>query len=263
MKILNELVELANLANESGQGTREMADFRVAANPDNILAIAEAFRALEQRAEAAEAKVCQDPECHSDFMPVYKEMVARGKRIDELEAKLAEREQRAEAAESECTRLDRESQNLSDQLGACDRERRDLRVKLAELEKQEPYLIPHLEHFIAFWQKVSAGNLTPGKNEISHTLWLMESLGEIDLFTRPAPAVSLAELVPDGWKLVPVEPTKRMIINGFESEPDEFFSDADDWAKYDAMSGCQQAAHKARLCWAAMIAASPQPPTGE
>ncbi|AMG57711.1 hypothetical protein [Pantoea vagans] len=60
MNILNELVELANKANVAGQGTPEMVEFRVVANPDNILAIAEAFRALEQRAEAVEAKLVPD-----------------------------------------------------------------------------------------------------------------------------------------------------------------------------------------------------------
>ncbi|MFL6615953.1 MAG: hypothetical protein ACJ8LD_19840 [Pantoea agglomerans] len=48
MKIINELVDLANKANISGQGTPEMVEFRVVANPDNILAIAAAFRDLEQ-----------------------------------------------------------------------------------------------------------------------------------------------------------------------------------------------------------------------
>lgn len=51
MKQLSELVELAKLANIAGQGSPEMVNFRVTANPDNILAIAEAFRALEQRSE--------------------------------------------------------------------------------------------------------------------------------------------------------------------------------------------------------------------
>lgn len=64
--------------------------------------------------------------------------------------------------------------------------------------------------------------------------------------------------IPDGWALVPIEPTEDMIINGFESEPDESFSDEKEWEAYDAMSGCQQAAHRAKLCWAAMIAAAPQ-----
>ncbi|MCO0474587.1 hypothetical protein [Klebsiella pneumoniae] len=66
-------------------------------------------------------------------------------------------------------------------------------------------------------------------------------------------------VVPDGWVMVPVEPTEDMIVNGFESEPDESFSDAEVWEAYNAMSGCQQAAHRAKLCWAAMIAAAPKP----
>lgn len=65
-------------------------------------------------------------------------------------------------------------------------------------------------------------------------------------------------LVPDGMKLVPVEPTEKMVIDGFESEPDESFSDAAVWEEYEAMSGCEQAAHRAKLCWAAMLAAAPK-----
>lgn len=65
--------------------------------------------------------------------------------------------------------------------------------------------------------------------------------------------------LPEGWVAVPVEPTEDMIVNGFESEPDESFSDEKVWEEYDAMSGCQQAAHRAKLCWAAMIAAAPKP----
>lgn len=63
------------------------------------------------------------------------------------------------------------------------------------------------------------------------------------------------------WKLVPVEPTEVMVICGFESEPNECFSEEEDWAAYQEMSGCQQAAHKAKLCYAAMLAAAPQPPS--
>lgn len=65
-------------------------------------------------------------------------------------------------------------------------------------------------------------------------------------------------VIPDGWVMVPVEPTEDMIVEGFESEPDESFSDEKEWEAYEAMSGCQQAAHRAKLCWAAMIAAAPQ-----
>lgn len=69
---------------------------------------------------------------------------------------------------------------------------------------------------------------------------------------------SPAPTVPDGWIMVPIEPTEDMIVYGFESEPDEDFSDQDVWEEYQVMSGCQQAAHRAKLCWAAMIAAAPK-----
>ncbi len=68
---------------------------------------------------------------------------------------------------------------------------------------------------------------------------------------------NIPEIIP-GWKLVPIEPTEHMVVQGFESAPDEFFSDADEWEEFEAMSGCQQAAHKAKLCWAAMLAAVPE-----
>lgn len=40
------------------------------------------------------------------------------------------------------------------------------------------------------------------------------ALGQTLYTAPPAPAVSLAELVPDGWQLVPVEPTEEMIAAG-------------------------------------------------
>ena len=65
-------------------------------------------------------------------------------------------------------------------------------------------------------------------------------------------------VIPDGWKLVPIVPTEKMVIEGFESEPDEFFSKSEVWEAYQKMSGCEQAAHRAKLCWAAMISTAPQ-----
>lgn len=73
-----------------------------------------------------------------------------------------------------------------------------------------------------------------------------------------AEPVTTAYKLPDGWVAVPVEPTEDMIVVGFESEPDESFSDAEVWEAYEAMSGCQKAAHRAKLCWAAMLAAAPK-----
>lgn len=74
-----------------------------------------------------------------------------------------------------------------------------------------------------------------------------------------AEPVTTTYKLPDGWVAVPIEPTEDMIVYGFESEPDEDFSDPAVWEEYQAMSGCQQAAHRAKLCWAAMIAAAPKP----
>ncbi|MEP8805842.1 hypothetical protein ABKV80_09360 [Enterobacter hormaechei] len=101
--------------------------------------------------------------------------------------------------------------------------------------------------------------------------WLPLTLACVDASRQPsevscraamlqgAEPVTTAYKLPEGWVAVPVEPTEDMIVNGFESEPDESFSDEKEWEAYDAMSGCQQAAHRAKLCWAAMIAAAPKP----
>lgn len=84
----------------------------------------------------------------------------------------------------------------------------------------------------------------------------------IDLDEEPYDAAILqagnSPVIPDGWKLVPIVPTEKMVIEGFESEPDEFFSKSEVWEAYQKMSGCEKAAHRAKLCWAAMISAAPQ-----
>lgn len=73
-----------------------------------------------------------------------------------------------------------------------------------------------------------------------------------------APVLNSPE-TPDGWVMVPKIPTEEMIVDGFESEPTEDFSDLEEWDTYQEMSGCQQAAHRAKLCWNAMLAAAPKP----
>lgn len=95
-----------------------------------------------------------------------------------------------------------------------------------------------------------------GHKYLEADLFSQQRFDEVPLFTRAAPA---SDLVPKGWKLVPVEPTESMIVGGFESVPDEDFSEPEVWEAFQMMSGCQQAAHKARLCWSAMIDAAPAP----
>ena len=57
--------------------------------------------------------------------------------------------------------------------------------------------------------------------------------------------------------LVPIKPTETMIVEGFESRPDELFSTDEEWEKYSALTGCEQAAYCAEKCWSAMLAAVP------
>lgn len=107
----------------------------------NKTSVAEAFRALEQRAEAAEAKLAErDKQMNPDYF------------LNRIES--------------------------SDKWGP--------EVELRIYESQ----------------------LDASKSQDDH------GGGIIELFTRPAPAADLAELVPDGWKLVPVEPTEEMIAAG-------------------------------------------------
>ena len=66
------------------------------------------------------------------------------------------------------------------------------------------------------------------------------------LFTRPAPAVNLSELVPDGWKLVPVEPTRQM-CDAFDKS--SAWEDVEFWeGRFNLASG-----------WEAMLASAPSP----
>jgi hypothetical protein len=74
----------------------------------------------------------------------------------------------------------------------------------------------------------------------------------------PLPAAGAA---PAGWKLVPVEPTEDMVLDGLNSRPDRFFQEDNYPSEFDEMSGCQQAVFKVRRGYAAMLAAAPVPPT--
>lgn len=87
--------------------------------------------------------------------------------------------------------------------------------------------------------------------------WPEPKDGEPRLHIKEGGNAPQALVVPDGYVIVPIVPTEDMIINGFESVPDPHFSDKKEWEEYEALSGCRQAARRAELCWAAMIAAAP------
>ncbi|MDJ0023070.1 hypothetical protein QM543_07215 [Pantoea eucrina] len=174
MKELNELVELANRANIAGQGTPEMADFRVTARPDNILAIAEAFRALEQENSLLKQGCENNPLVH--------EMIDWKERAEAAEAKLAEEK--------------RINSKLREDRAGLARECNAFEAKLAGMEKQEPI------------GRVDRGAVTDS-NEYpdARVLCLHDHVGweafqdGYGLFARPVPAVSLMELVPEPFKV--------------------------------------------------------------
>ncbi|WP_232487453.1 hypothetical protein [Pectobacterium parmentieri] len=109
---------------------------------------------------------------------------------------------------------------------------------LDEIENTLPNFYPDLPNTVLTWAAVPRHALKS----------LLQLSGKDEQVSYPA--------IPEGWVLVPIKPTESMIIDGFESEPDESFSKSEDWEAYQAMSGCEQAAHRAHLCWAAMIAAA-------
>jgi hypothetical protein len=166
MEELNDLVEKA-------QAAKRRSAYVNYVSANDILAIAEAFRALEQRAEAAEAK-------------------------------------------------------------------------LAGLQKQKQKPVA--------W--ISSGEQAILSRLKKHAA-VEVGLFNVQRFSDDTPLFTSAP-IPTGWEIVPIEPTERMVIAGFESESDEDFSEPEVWEAFQKMSGCQQAAYKARLCWAAMLAAAPE-----
>lgn len=190
MELLNELVELASKTTkgawvaDSGEGwdaiisQQDMVnsnfiigefigpdstvnkDFVLAASPENILAIAEAFRALEQRAEAAEAL-----NNHLELAVRKAEGVSEALR------------RKAEAAEAKLSAL-------QDGFAEAIRHKDRLADELNELAKQEP-----------IYQLIDDGNWYDAEKYIYDECVRNGDKGRI-VFTHPAPAADLAELVP-------------------------------------------------------------------
>jgi hypothetical protein len=90
------------------------------------------------------------------------------------------------------------------------------------------------------------------RDQVDFVLKAQPHNAEFQIIAPPAPRV------PDGYALVPVEPTEDMVIAGFEAELREEFRDPDAWETYEGMSGCEQAALRAKWCWAAMVKAAPK-----
>ena len=97
---------------------------------------------------------------------------------------------------------DAAEKRLLDRLEAAEKERDELLAKIAEMEKQEP---------VAWTTRLaleSVGRGTLGFHACGGNLWGYKGVA---LYTTPGalPAPS----VPDGWKLVRVEPTSGMSLH--------------------------------------------------
>ncbi|POU71658.1 hypothetical protein C3387_24260 [Leclercia sp. LSNIH6] len=129
-----------------------------------------------------------------------------------------------------------------------------IRLRLAEMAlaslRAEPVAIVEPSDYVTAAQLVGE---CPARKAV-HELY-EGALRIGDKLYRHAPP---APVVPDGYALVPIIPTEDMIINGFEAELREEFRDPEALETYEKMSGCELAAHRTKLCWAAMIAAAPQ-----
>lgn len=123
---------------------------------------------------------------------------------------------------------------------------------------------------IAAWPTASPADIALARRAAPLVLMQMDLApgASVDLIAgmlaTMAPAyramLAAAPPVPLGYKLVPIAPTEEMVVRGFEAWPDPSFNTPEEWSAYEAMTGCEQAAHRARLCWAAMLAAAPVAP---
>lgn len=145
MKELNELVELTDEAIAS-------STYSLNVKVSDILAIEEAFRELEQRAEAAEAAFADNEEAKQLLFVQRDTLISANLTVGKA----------LKAAEA----------------------------KLAELEKQEP---------VAWVLKDShRGTSHVERNKQVADLFSVFKGNEVTpLFTRPAPAINLAELMPE------------------------------------------------------------------
>jgi hypothetical protein len=87
--------------------------------------------------------------------------------------------------------------------------------------------------------------------------WFPDSSGEVALYTSPQPEPAKAQAVPEGWKLVPVEPTRSMMAAAV------IYANGNAVYKNVAAKVLEIEESIYGEAYQAMLAASPQPPTPE
>lgn len=116
--------------------------------------------------------------------------------------------------------LEQRASNLNDGWLNAISERDKARAKLAELAKQEPVAIVARQDPVLLWEWTKLGKRS-------------DTPDGMYLYARPAPAA-----VPDGWKLVPVEPTAKQ------------------WAA--GVKAMDSGIDRPTLCYQAMLSAAPE-----
>ena len=110
---------------------------------------------------------------------------------------------------------------------------------LAKLARQEPARAMHLG-----WDTLDNGTIVatyalPVKNRVAPKI-----------YAHPAPQQDDRQRVPEGWKLVPAEPTPEMMVAAQEADMDH--GDHDEWLEYDG--------EDVKRIHRAMLAAAPEAP---
>ena len=137
---------------------------------------------------------------------------------------------RFEAAEKERTIDEQRVADLMAELNRVGQENEELRVRIEEMERQEPVA----------WMHPSGGvlrTLGTGLERATHTIPLYALPG-----AQPAPSI------PEGWKLVPIEPTPKMMRAAQKADHDH--GNHEEWLEYDG--------EDVKRVYRAMLAAAPE-----
>ena len=136
-----------------------------------------------------------------------------------------------EAAEKDIALKERIIDSLGSALNAVANERDALQAKVEEMEQQEPVATVIKKGADRYWMSERMGTLPDG----THTLYLAP--GE-----HPAPSI------PEGWKLVPIEPTPEMMRAAQKADHDH--GNHEEWLEYDG--------EDVKRVYRAMLAAAPE-----
>ncbi len=182
MKKLKALEYAAKLAQHFG-GKMEIM-------PHTILAIAEAFSALERARDAFRSN-------YSDEYELRKQVEKNWDRLAAASGWVDSRDQNAVNND-----FPRQFDSAVEMAASWKQRAEAVEERLAELEKQKP------DYYATGFRLLTASEIE------QYDRLKLSKIGLMKLFTRPVPAVSLANLVPDEIKSAVTEGVRHGIIDG-------------------------------------------------